>query len=413
VPARLVHRALYCRQLPLGRQQVDALRVEPRGPARRQRPPRPAHRSHHPRVPSLPRAHGLGQHPPVPRAAPRSAAPPLGQRGLPRPHAPERLAARAAGRRRRRQILPIQPPQGGRSPGRVPGDAPPAGPCRARASPRHPRRRGHHLRRVLPTWPSYRTGRDLVFGPHDAYISLQMRVTKTSGANLGPRVRLGATGGPLCPVGLMRSLYPSHPLSGPPDSPLLAHNGRLITKDHVVAALQSAVLALGRTDLRISGHSLRATCTSNLVTAGFLPGALDQARRAVDVRGLDVIRAPGPPRAPRARCARRPHRARGAPLPRPLTRLDASCLLSEALPLLRTSWGGPRFAGPGPARQLLAGFAHRWPTRCSFPNRALGRAYRETEPAARPRARLGGQSRLAAAELARATWSLEVSATLS
>jgi hypothetical protein len=68
----------------------------------------------------------------------------------------------------------------------------------------------------------------------------------------------------------MRSLYPYHQAPGPPNGgPLFAHNGRPITKAHVVEALQNAVLALGHTDLRISGHSLRATCTSNLVTAGF------------------------------------------------------------------------------------------------------------------------------------------------
>jgi hypothetical protein len=115
-----------------------------------------------------------------------------------------------------------------------------------------------------------------------------MRATKTSGANLGPRVRLGATGGQLCPVRLMRSLYPHHhapdPLNG---GPLFAHNGRpIITKAHVVEALQTAVLALGHSDLRISGHSLRATCTSNLVAAGFQERfSQDNAAPGITVEG--------------------------------------------------------------------------------------------------------------------------------
>ncbi len=81
-----------------------------------------------------------------------------------------------------------------------------------------------------------------------------------------------------------------------------------ITKDLVVGALQRAADALGHTDLRIIGRSLRATCTSNLVAAGFQDRFIKRYGRWTS-EACCCIRSSGPPRAPRARRPRRPRPA--------------------------------------------------------------------------------------------------------
>ncbi len=149
----------------------------------------------------------------------------------------------------------------------------------------------------------------------------------------------------------------------------------------------NAVLALGHTDLRVTVLSLRATCTR-------ATSSLRSSRSASSSATGGGRQRPG-----RHTCARTPmrttppsttpRRARCTLLPRPLTRPIASSPLGRATSLACV--GRAPLRGPRASSAAMAGFAHRWPTRCSFPNRASV-AYTETQsllPA--PHARIGLQ----------------------
>jgi hypothetical protein len=117
-------------------------------------------------------------------------------------------------------------------------------------------------------------------------VNLEISVSKTDLVRRGSRHQRNATGGPCCPVRLLRAYREAHPGLAPSGPALVWRDGRPLTDHHVNAIVKAVVARAGADPAAYSSHSLR----SGGVTAAHAGGApipvLIREGRWSSVRGL-------------------------------------------------------------------------------------------------------------------------------
>lgn len=127
-------------------------------------------------------------------------------------------------------------------------------------------------------------------------VGLRVRSLKADATNLGDTFWLSATGGPCCPVALLRRFW--HATTHLPlDGPLFrwVSSGRLVSRGDISAVLRRHAVALGIPGDFLSPHSLRVGSATRLAEAGVsLQDIMLQGRWARTDSALRYLRATRP-----------------------------------------------------------------------------------------------------------------------